>query len=833
MPRASLTRAEATERAVLLDVRSYRISLDLSRMEEPTFRSRSRIRFTCHSPGASSWVDALPRRVRSVLLNGRPLDHEGAGRIRLSGLAAENELVVDGDYDYSTCGEGLHRFVDPEDRRVYLYSHLQPGHAPAVFACFDQPDLKAPFELDVRAPADWGVLSNAPLASPPSPGHGGRIDVRRFAPTRPISTYLVAVAAGPWASWTADQGGPVPLGVHARRSLAKHVDAAALLDRLRAGIEFFSGAFATPYPFGKLDLCFAPEFNFGAMENAGCVIAAETFVFDRTVTRHAHRRRAEMIFHELSHQWFGDLVTFRWWDDLWLNEAFATWAGIHAVTRLTDHTDAWADFTAGKKARAYALDQSPSTHPVVADVPDLGAAGSAFDALTYHKGASVLRQLVARLGLDRFLAGMRHHFADHAFGVAGRAEMIAALQEAGDRDLTAWADAWLYTAGLTEIRADFSLDEYGRFTRFDLLHAPAGSLRPHRLAVGVYAEDRHGDLTRVARHEVDVEGPRTRVEGLVGTRCGPLVLPNDDDLTYCRIVLDDRSAEEIVHRVGRLRDPMARSLCWTAAWEMVRHRELPPRRFLTMVIGGAAAETQIGVVQRLFGQAATVLASYTDQDWARAQGWPALADLLLELATSRDAGPDHRLVAARAAADAVLTTTQCARLRDWTHGAAPIAMDDDLRWRLARALVAHGESPEEIAHGLTGVRERRVERLRASAPAAAAKEWAWRAILDSTSTAQVRALASGFVHPGQHDVLAPYAGRYVQDVPPLVTDAGDAEPARTIAIRMFPAWSVSPRTLTEVDRLLDGGPPVLPRLIGSARAELTLAVDLTALDRAG
>ncbi|MFF4128718.1 aminopeptidase N [Microbispora rosea] len=810
-------------------MRSYNLHVDLSRTEEPVFRSRSTVRFTCARPGTCSWADALPRRMRSAVLNGRPVEYDGAGRILLPDLAARNELTVEADYDFSTSGEGLHKYTDPADQQVYVYSHLQPGHAPRVFACFDQPDLKAPFAISVTAPDGWTVLSNAPLDDRPGTG------VHRFAPTPPISTYVAAVAAGPWASWTADRGGSVPLGVHSRRSLAAHLDPGVLLERLGAGVAFFAEAFGTPYPFRKLDLCFVPEFNFGAMENAACVFAAETFVFDRAVTRYAHRRRDEMIFHEISHQWFGDLVTLRWWDDLWLSEAFATWAGVHALTRLTGDAGAWADFAAGKKAHAYLLDQSASTHPVVTGVPDVDAAGSAFDALTYHKGASVLRQLVARLGLDGFLEGMRRYFADHSYGTAGRAEMLAALEKAGGVDLTAWTDAWLLTAGLTEVRADFDVDETGCFTRFDLVQG--GVPRPHRLAVGVYAEDRHGDLVRVRRHELDADGPRTSVDALVGSRSGALVLPNDGDLTYCRIVLDPRSTEEIVHRIGRLADPMARSLCWTAAWDMVRHGELPQRRFLTMVLNGLAAETQIGVFQRLLVRVATVLTAYTEQSWARAHGWPSYVDRLLDVVNAPDGDTnggtdaDQRLAAARAVADAALTPVHVGTVRKWFHGAAPFDVDDALRRRLARSLVAHGEPLEDVTGAFTAVGDRLAERLRASAPTAEAKEWAWTTMLGSESVAQVRALADGFTHPAHHHLLAPFAQRYARDVLPLLAAAGDREPARTITVRLFPSWPVSRRTLGLIDRLPSDDRFV--RLTGAARAELALAVDLSERDAAG
>lgn len=860
-----MTRQEAGLRGSLLRVRSYRIHLDLSRAgvaaAGPAFGSRTRIRFGCLRPGATTWVDLHARCVREVTLNGVPLtagDAAADGRIWLPGLTADNELVVDGDCEFTTSAQGLHRFVDPVDQAVYVYTHLQSAHASRVFACFDQPDLKAPFEITVCCPGNWTVCANAPVSErqPGRPGSG--LAVHSFARTPPISTYLVALVAGPLASWTAGgepgkaaatraSGQPapagrsgLPLGIYARRSLADHVDPGPLFGYLRRGLSFYSGAFGMPYAFAKLDLCFVPEFNFGAMENAACIVAAETFVFDRAVTRNAHQRRCEMLLHELAHQWFGNLVTFRWWDDLWLNEAFATWASIHAQTQVTEFSDAWADFGVGKKAMAYALDQSPATHPVVTDVPDVDSVTTAFDGLTYYKGASVLRQLVARLGVGAFLEGVRRYLRAHAYGTATHTDLIDALQAGTDLDLRAWARQWLHASGLPEIRGDFAVDRAGRFSRFTLVQEPTvrtGAPPSHRLAIGVYGDGPDGRLVRTGRHELDITGLSADVPAMTGQDAGLLVLPNDGDLAYCRVMLDDRSIGVLTERIAHLTDPMARSLCWASAWEMVRARRLAARRYLSMVRLGLGTESLAGVVHRLLSQSATVLGTYTEQDWARQRGWPDFVDHLLGAIADPAASPGSRLAFTRAVADACLTAGQLHAVRRWLDGTDPtVSVDTDLRWRLARALIAHDAAPASLIDDLaaadpSAAGQRRADQLRATVPSAEAKEWAWRRILDpSVPAANAAALASGFAHPAQHRLLAPFAERYAPDVA-LIWRRGPAEASLIPVMRLFPSWSVSARTLTSVGRLIASGLPAALRAPVSQRhAELALALALTSFD---
>ena len=540
----NLTRDQAVERAALVTVDNYRIDLDLTdgdgKPGERTFRSVTTVTFDALA-GADTVIDIAAGTVRSATLNGRELDVSGYDEstgIALSGLAEHNVVVVDADCRYSNTGEGLHRFVDPVDGEVYLYSQFETADAKRMFACFDQPDLKATFDVKVTAPQHWQVVSNGATVSV----DGG---VHTFATTPRMSTYLVALIAGPYARWDdvyRDEHGEIALGIFCRATLAEFMDAERLFTQTKQGFGFYHKNFGVPYAFGKYDQLFVPEFNAGAMENAGAVTFLEDYVFRSKVTRASYERRAETVLHEMAHMWFGDLVTMRWWDDLWLNESFATFASVLCQSEATEFTEAWTTFANSEKSWAYRQDQLPSTHPVAADIPDLAAVEVNFDGITYAKGASVLKQLVAYVGLEHFLSGLRDYFRAHAFGNATFDDLLAALEKASGRDLSDWGRQWLKTTGLNTLRADFDVDADGRFTRFAVTQsgaAPgAGETRVHRLAIGVYDDDGSGKLVRVHREELDISGASTEVPALVGISHGKLVLVNDDDLTYCSLRLD-------------------------------------------------------------------------------------------------------------------------------------------------------------------------------------------------------------------------------------------------------------------------------------------------------
>ncbi|HLH57790.1 MAG TPA: aminopeptidase N, partial [Streptosporangiaceae bacterium] len=547
---SNLTREEAQARAGLISVSSYRVDLDLTG-GDATFTAVSVARFRCSRPGAATFADLTAPEVREITLNGTPVaaDAFDGDRIALTGLAAENELRVVADCAYSRSGEGLHRFTDPTDGRVYLYSDLETFDAHRIYACFDQPDLKATYELAVTAPEDWQVVSNmAPDESSPT-GDGTRR--WHFPPTPVIATYISSVMAGPYHV-VRDEHDGIPLGIFCRQSLARYLDPDEIFEITRQGFDFYHRHFGLRYPFGKYDQLFVPEFKEGAMENAGSVTFLEDYIFRSRVTSYAREVRAKTILHEMAHMWFGDLVTMRWWDDLWLNESFATWAATLAEAEATRFANAWTTFAQRDKAWAYRQDQLPSTHPIAADIPDIHAVEVNFDGITYAKGASVLKQLVAYVGRENFLAAVRRYFGRHAWANATLADLLSALEQTSGRDLGEWSRQWLETAGANTLRPEYETDAEGRFTSFAVRQNAVPEhpvLRSHRIAIGLYNRTDTG-LVRTHRVETDVAGARTEVAELAGQHRPDLVLVNDDDLTYAKIRLDEHSLGTLVQAIG-------------------------------------------------------------------------------------------------------------------------------------------------------------------------------------------------------------------------------------------------------------------------------------------
>ncbi|SDP55165.1 aminopeptidase N [Lentzea jiangxiensis] len=857
MAAPNLTRDQAQERAELLEVESYRIELDLTdgggKPGSDTFRSTTTVVFRSRTPGASSWIDLVAATVHRAVLNGNELDvsdYREEDGVKLPDLAETNELTIEADCRYMNTGEGLHRFVDPVDGGVYLYSQFETADAKRMFACFDQPDLKSVYSMKVTAPHDWKVISNGEITATEA-GEGGA-DVHTFATTKPMSTYIVALVAGPYAEWRDEfvsqnpdgSDFKIPLGIYCRASLAPHMDHERLFTETKQGFGFFHKAFGVQYPFGKYDQCFVPEFNAGAMENAGCVTFLEDYVFRSRVTRYLYERRAETVLHEMAHMWFGDLVTMRWWDDLWLNESFATWASVLAQAEATEYRQAWTTFAKIEKSWAYRQDQLPSTHPVAADIPDVQAVEVNFDGITYAKGASVLKQLVAYVGLENFLAGLRVYFAKHAWGNATLADLLGALEEASGRDLSWWSAQWLETTGLNLLRPKFTVDASGRFTEFAVLQGGArpgaGELRTHRIAIGVYDDDGSGKLVRTHRHELDVTGDRTEVPELVGVHRGKIVLVNDDDLTYCTMRLDPDSLAALIDHISDIAEPLPRTLCWSAAWEMTREAELKARDFVNLVLGGLGSETEVGVVQRLLLQAQTSLSSYADDSW-RAEGWRRFVAKALELARAAEPGSDHQLAFVNALTSSVLDDSTVDVLRGWYDGSAVLEgldVDTDLRWRLLHALVAHGKADladinAEEERDPTSTGHRRAQSARALRPTTEAKDEAWdRAVNDDDlPNAVSEAIIAGISHPGQKELLAPYVERYFADVKG-VWDRRSSERAQSVVVGMFPAWAISKSTVEAADAwLADEHPPALRRLVSEGRAGIVRALAAQEFDR--
>ncbi|GAA3470272.1 aminopeptidase N [Nonomuraea roseola] len=831
----NLTRDEARERARLLKVESYDVKLDLTEGEE-RFESVTTVRFSAAEPGATTFVDLHGAHVRSVELNGVALDvaayDEDKGRFPLPGLAAENELVVDADCAYMRTGEGLHRFVDPEDQKVYLHTQFETADAHRMYACFDQPDLKATFELTVIAPADWEVVSNAAAdAVEELAGHQGRHGVMQaarrhhFAPTAPISTYITALVAGGYHKVTSEHDG-IPLGIYCRASLAEHLDADNIFELTRQGFDFFHKVFGVRYPFGKYDQLFVPEFNAGAMENAGCVTFLEDYVFRSRVTDAMVERRAETILHEMAHMWFGDLVTMRWWDDLWLNESFATYASVLCQAEATRWgKGAWTTFANVEKAWAYRQDQLPSTHPIAADIPDMQAVEVNFDGITYAKGASVLKQLVAYVGLDNFLAGVRDYFNEHAWGNTELKDLLTALERTSGRDLSSWSKEWLETSWVNTLRPSFTVDAEGRFESFEVLQeAPAEypTLRSHRVAIGLYSLA-DGALTRTKRVELDVVGARTAVAELVGETQPDLVLINDDDLTYAKVRLDERSLATLVGGgISQFTESLPRALSWSAAWDMTRDAEMATRDYVQLVISGIETVKDITVVQTVLRQARQAVQQYADPAW-RAEGLAQLAAALKSWIGAAEAGSDHQLAYVNAFCAVATSSEDLAFVKgilDGTSAPEGLAVDADLRWTLTHALVSGGvlgaaDIDAELKRDATASGERSAALCRAAIPTAEAKAEAWAAITGGKlANAVFRTTIAGFQDPHHADLLRPYKEKYFSEVG-RVYEEWTFDMAQSFAVGCFPALLIEQETVGAAEEYLaaSGAPQALRRMI--------------------
>ncbi|WP_432153033.1 aminopeptidase N [Streptomyces tricolor] len=855
MPGTNLTREEAQQRAELLTVDSYEIDLDLSGAQEGgTYRSVTTVRFDVARGGAESFIDLVAPAVHEVVLNGDQLDPAEVfedSRIALPGLLeGRNVLRVVADCAYTNTGEGLHRFVDPVDEQAYLYTQFEVPDARRVFASFEQPDLKATFQFTVKAPEGWTVISNSPTPEP-------KDNVWAFAPTPRISTYVTALIVGPYHSVHSvyeKDGRSVPLGIYCRPSLAEFLDSDAIFEVTRQGFDWFQEKFDYAYPFEKYDQLFVPEFNAGAMENAGAVTIRDQYVFRSKVTDAAYEVRAETILHELAHMWFGDLVTMEWWNDLWLNESFATYTSIacQASAPGSKWPHSWTTFANSMKTWAYRQDQLPSTHPIMAEIRDLEDVLVNFDGITYAKGASVLKQLVAYVGEDEFFKGVQAYFKRHAFGNTRLSDLLGALEETSGRDLKTWSKKWLETAGINILRPEVQTDADGAITSFAVRQEapalPAGAkgepvLRPHRIAIGLYDLDAgSGKLVRTDRIELDVDGELTAVPQLTGKRRPAVVLLNDDDLSYAKVRLDEESLKTVTEHLGDFAKSLPRALCWASAWDMTRDGELATRDYLSLVLSGIGKESDIGVVQSLHRQVKLAIDLYAAPS-ARESLLTRWTDATLaHLRTAEPAG-DHQLAWARAFAATARTPEQLDLLEgllDGTQTIEGLAVDTELRWAFVQRLAAVGRYDEteiagEYERDRTAAGERHAATARASRPTPEAKAEAWSSVIDSDKlpNAVQEAVIAGFVQTDQRELLAPYTDKYFEVVKG-VWESRSHEIAQQIAIGLYPAIQVSAETLDKTDAWLASAEPTaaLRRLVSESRSGIERALKAQAADEA-
>ncbi|MWB97360.1 aminopeptidase N [Agromyces seonyuensis] len=850
--RRPLTRLEAEARAELLTVHGTDIVLDVTG-EGPTFRSTTTVRFAARA-GASTFIEANAR-VDRVELNGRvfaPHELEAAvdgARIALAGLADENVLVVAGDFAYSHTGEGLHRFVDPVDERVYLYTQFAVAFAQNVFAVFDQPDLKTRFALTVTAPSSWLVRSNSPVASiEPVEGAGAAADasIHRFEPTPVMSSYIVALAAGEYAERTGTattrSGREVPLGLYTRASLAQYGEPDVMFGVLDRGIRFYEDAYDVDFPYAKYDQIFVPEYNWGAMENIGAVTFNEGYLFRSRVPEARLERRATVILHELAHMWFGDLVTMRWWNDTWLNESFATWASTLAASETTEFADAWATFATNEKTDAAAQDQLPSTHPVVAIIDDTAQTEVNFDAITYDKGASVLKQLVAFVGLESFHAGVGAYLRKHANGNATLADLLAELEDASGRDLSTWSALWLETAGVNTLRTELETDADGVITSFAVLQTAADShpvLRPHRLAVGGYSRvdgssDPAAPIERVLRIEFDLDGERTEVPELIGQPRPDVLLLNDDDLTYAKIRLDEASTAVLIASLDSIDSALARAVAWGSLWDATRDGELPATDYVRLALANVGRETQSNQRALVLGQLELVLGRYLAPGHRDAVAAEA-GDALWALAGLAEPGSDAQLQFVKSFTRIASTAGHTDLLESILDGSLAVPglpVDTDLRWDLVIALASLGAADEDaIAAALalddTAKGRQFADTARAARPTREAKDAAWRRVVgdERITNDEARAVAAGWRIARPASLLAPSIAAYFDALQSAWANRGFTI-GTIIARSLYPAPYASAELAAASRAWLEAnvGPDPLVRLVSEQHSELERAL---------
>ena len=845
MSSTNISRLEASQRSVVVQAQNYDVELDLSTRDD-TFGSRTTVHFTALE-GNSTWIDFIAPKVQRIELNGESLDtsiHDGF-RIPLRDLKLKNVLIVEAEAAYMNTGEGMHRFIDPVDDEVYLYTQFEIADARRVFACFDQPDIKATFTFSVTAPDHWKVTSNSPTPEPIVIKDG--IAKWEFPATKKMSTYITAIVAGPYYEVRDEyQGkfGTYPLGLFCRSSLSEYLDPEDLFTVTKQGFKYFEDAFDYGYPFEKYDQLFVPEFNAGAMENAGCVTHHESNVFRSKVTRASYEQRANTVLHEMAHMWFGDLVTMKWWDDLWLNESFAEWAAHHASVEATQYKEAWVNFVNQRKAWGYRQDQLPTTHPIVADMFDLDAVEVNFDGITYAKGASALRQLVAWVGEDAFFTGIRAYFKKHAWGNTELTDLLVELEAASGRSLQDWTQRWLQTAGVNTLRPEIEIED-GKYKSVVVIQeppvAPEGVdqlLRPHHIGIGLY--NRSGSsIKRDTRIEIDVDGARTEVPKLVGMPVADLLLLNDGDYTFVKIRLDESSAKTSATGLRDIEDSVSRALIWGAAWDMTRDAEMSTTDYLNMVLSADLGSLEIGVAQQLLLQARSAIEQFGNPA-KRATNRDALAASLIEALAKSQPGSDHQLAFVKNIAGVSRTKDHVSLLAGWLDGSATPAgleVDTDLRWQLVARLVALGELPataidQERERDNTAGGQRQAASARAGIPTAEAKLVAWKAVIenDDLANALLEATVGGFSQPDQRELLEPFVEKYFEVIGE-VWETRTNEIAQTLTLGLFPSLLGSPEILAKADSFIAGSTDVgAIRLIRELRDNVARSLRCQSVD---
>ena len=844
MPGTNITQIEAAQRSEIIKVESYKIDLDVTTGAE-TFLVKTTIKFAGLKPGSTTFLDCVGKRVISAKLNGADFDPKFDGEtIFLPAIAADNTLEIEHEGIYSNSGEGLHRFVDPADNEVYLYTQFETGDARRMYACFDQPDQKATFTISTITPKHWAVISNYGIES--AKDLDGDRKHTQFATSQVISTYVTAIVAGAYTSVHDEYKGEktIPMGIYARKSFFQYVDAENIFEVTKQGFAYFEKTFGLAYPFGKYDQIAVAEYNWGAMENVGCVTFHEdVLIFRSKVTERSYISRASTIHHEMAHMWFGDLVTMKWWQDLWLNESFAEWASYMAVSESTKYKNAWTEFNSVRKNWAYRADQLSSTHPIAVEMKDLDDVRTNFDGISYAKGASVLQQLVAHVGRDNFIAGLRKYFAKHAYANTELSDLITELEATSGKDLTAWVATWLRTAGVNTLRPVIALDgdKYASVAvKQEVPLIPAGSkeLRPHRLYIGLF--DIKGDaLTRRESIEVDIAGELTEIKELAGKKSADLLLINDYDQTYAKLRFDDRSVATMKKYLGQLDDSLARGLIWASLWDSTRDGELSASDYIEIALGALMGERDISMITATFTQIDTAIWAYLapkNRDAVRL----SVANTAQELLDSAIPGSDAQLQYARAFANNAYTPAQFESLKVMLDGSVNgLVMDADLRWYIflcgvkrgvfgVADIAAEGDR-DKTAHG-----KQYVAYAHAALPSHEAKAAAFKSITtDDLSNTIHSYKCRGFNENIHCDLLEAFVDHYFDAILEVWSSKG-FEIAETTATLTFPTWVISDETVKKSQHWLDvtgkDASAALRRTVAEGRDAMTRALTARAVD---
>jgi len=814
----NITRAEAVSRFEVVANPKYTVALTIDGKGE-TYSCVASINFDAKN-GAETWLDLISPLVDSIWLNGAELKvsevFDGT-RIKLANLKEKNSVQVKANCSYMNTGEGLHRHIDPVDNEVYIYTQFEVADSRRVFPVFEQPDIKGTLALTVTAPSKWTLISNSP--TPSSVKVNEEMSTWSFAVTPTMSSYLYAFCAGPYFKKTdvyKGKFGSYPLAVFVRPSLAEFLDHEEIFEITKQGFAWFEEKFQVGYPFPKYDQIFVPEFNAGAMENVGCVTFRDEYIFRSRTTKTAYESRANTILHEMAHMWFGDLVTMKWWNDLWLNESFAEWAAHWASTGATKYNEAWTLFHVQRKAWAYRQDQLPSTHPIAANMPDLDSVYENFDGITYAKGASALRQLVAWVGEENFLKGLKAYFDKHAWKNTELTDLLSELSISSGRDLESWTKLWLQSSGATLLRPQIQTDANNVITNATIQQEPPSSppglppvLRPHRLVVGTY-EKQGTKLIRTNRFEIDVEGKETKVSELVGLKRPALILVNDDDLTYAKIRLDDVSLDTATKEIASIESSLSRALIWGAVWDMVRDGEVGTGKYLDLVLAGLAAETDIGLVQQVLMQCRSAIDVYADRK-NRIPYNTKFADGLQSLLAKSENGSDRQLALVRSFSAVATTDLQVNRVAEILDGKEKIQglnIDTDLRWTLLRRLVVMGKRDlaaieEELTRDDTAMGREHAAGAKAAIPTLEAKQIAWTLVTtnESLPNSEIHSALGGLSYIDHAEIMKNFIDKYFDSVATL-WNSRTHEIGQSLVTGLFPSSNITKEVIEKSDKFL-------------------------------